>query len=69
MGGISPEDIRKIIEIAGKAVPDDLQVPDNDRTALMRALAKLKVSFQTPVEGTIELAAGVRISICPICPV
>ena len=63
MDPISHEDITKIVEIAGKAVPGDLKIPENDRFALMGALAKLKMSFQTPVEGTIEVAAGVQISV------
>lgn len=59
MDEISQEGISKIIEIAGKRVPSDGKVPPNLRMQLMEALAKLKMDFQTPIEGTIEMASGV----------
>ena len=61
MATITQDDIAKIIEIAGKAAPPphDSGIPENVRSDLMKALAKLKMDFQTPVEATIELASGV----------
>ena len=59
-GEISRDDVTKIIEIANKSASGELKLPEPDRQNLMKALAKLKGTFETPVEATIELASGVR---------
>ena len=56
-------DAEAIISIADKSPLDHAALPEDTRLALMTALGKLKMTFQTPVEATTELFEGVRILI------
>ena len=53
------EHAEAIIRFANNISPDHAALPENTRLALMTALEKLKMTFQTPVEATTELFEGV----------